>query len=230
MADALSASIFVGETVSQGTSGSVLFIDTNGHVAQHNAAFSWDDTNFILSLTGNAGPQLKLSSGSRNWQFQVDTSTPPNLILTPSGSLGGTVQIQNGRNGTELQVWGTTLGSKYLTISHSGASGILDTNNSSLQIGTQLASSLRMGQSGFTTIIDGNINFYNTGLGVAQGTGGENVTNNVTNNGSINGTIPDITDGVTYANDYVNLRRALFQIARMLGQDHNQIRAMGILT
>jgi hypothetical protein len=65
---------------------------------------------------------------------------------------------------------------------------------------------------------------------LTQATGGQNVTNNVTDSGSTAGTIPDITDGVTYANDYTNLRRALFQIARMLKQDHDQLRAMGILT
>jgi len=71
--------------------------------------------------------------------------------------------------------------------------------------------------------------FYG-GTPAAQGTGGQNVTNNVTDSGSTAGTIPDITDGVTYANDYTNLRRALFQLARMLKQDHDQLRAMGILT
>lgn len=65
---------------------------------------------------------------------------------------------------------------------------------------------------------------------VARQTGGENVTNSVTNDGSTAGTIPDITDGTTYASDYVNLRRALYQIARMLKQDHDALRAYGWLT
>lgn len=65
---------------------------------------------------------------------------------------------------------------------------------------------------------------------LTQATGGQNVTNSVTNDGSTDGTIPDIADGLVYANDYVNLRRALFQISRMLKQDHDQLRAMGILT
>lgn len=65
---------------------------------------------------------------------------------------------------------------------------------------------------------------------VARQTGGENVTNSVTDSGSTAGTIPDITDGVVYANDYTNLRRALFQIARMLKQDHDALRAYGLLT
>lgn len=64
----------------------------------------------------------------------------------------------------------------------------------------------------------------------AQGTGGQNVTNNVTDSGSTNGTIPDFTDNVIWANDALNVRRALFQITRMLKQDHDQLRAMGALT
>jgi hypothetical protein len=84
--------------------------------------------------------------------------------------------------------------------------------------------------------LDGALNHDGTTVGlynatpVAQGTGGQNVTNSVTNSGSTDGTIPDITDGVIYANDYTNLRRALYQLARMLKQDHDQLRAMGILT
>lgn len=65
---------------------------------------------------------------------------------------------------------------------------------------------------------------------LTQATGGENVTNNVTDTASTAGTIPDITNGAVYATDYTNLRNALFQIARMLKQDHDQLRAMGILT
>lgn len=62
-----------------------------------------------------------------------------------------------------------------------------------------------------------------------QATGGQNVTNNVTDTASTAGTIPDIATGV-YATDYVNLRNALFQLARMLKQDHDQFRAIGFLT
>lgn len=65
---------------------------------------------------------------------------------------------------------------------------------------------------------------------LTQATGGQNVTNNVTDTASTNGTIPDITNGAVYATDYTNLRNALFQLARMLKQDHDQLRALGILS
>lgn len=67
-------------------------------------------------------------------------------------------------------------------------------------------------------------------MNLSQATGGQNVTNSVTDTASTNGTIPDITNGAVYATDYTNLRNALFQLARMLKQDHDQLRAMGILT
>lgn len=53
MADALSASIFIGEAVSTGTSGSILFVDVNGKVAQNNASLFWDNANVRLTV-GNA--------------------------------------------------------------------------------------------------------------------------------------------------------------------------------
>ena len=84
--------------------------------------------------------------------------------------------------------------------------------------------------------IDGALDHDGTTVGlygatpVVQGTGGQDVTNSVTDDGSTAGAIPDITDGTVYANDYQNLRRALYQLARMLKQDHDQLRDMGILT
>jgi hypothetical protein len=64
----------------------------------------------------------------------------------------------------------------------------------------------------------------------AQDTGGQDVTNSVTDSGSTAGTIPDITDGNIYSNDYTNLRRALFQLARLVKQDHDWLRSIGALT
>ncbi len=78
-------------------------------------------------------------------------------------------------------------------------------------------------------IVDNKIGVFGV-TAVVQQTGGQNVTNSVTDSGSTAGVIPDITDGVTYANDYTNLRRALYQIARMLKQDHDANRAFGWLT
>lgn len=76
---------------------------------------------------------------------------------------------------------------------------------------------------------DGNVGFFATEP-QAQQTGGQNVTNNVVDSGSTNGTIPDFTDNVVWANDALNVRRALFQMARMLKQDHDALRLFGFLT
>ncbi len=78
--------------------------------------------------------------------------------------------------------------------------------------------------------VGGNSGFYGHAV-AAQGTGGENVTNNVNDGGtSTNGVIPNWTDGVIWANDSTAVKQAVFQLARMLKQDHDQLRAMGILT
>lgn len=62
-----------------------------------------------------------------------------------------------------------------------------------------------------------------------QATGGQNVTNNVAN-GGVDGTIANYTDLTIYANDAAAIRNNLYQLARALKQDHDQLRAMGILT
>ncbi len=135
------------------------------------------------------------------------------VAAAPSNTTAGDLTAKRGHFGTdgaftsgqELEVVGDTTISQQLTVGGDAVlGGALDHNGTT-------------------------VGLYNHAV-AGQGTGGQNVTNNVTNSGSTDGTIPDITDGVTYATDYVNLRRALYQLARMLKQDHDQLRAMGILT
>lgn len=75
---------------------------------------------------------------------------------------------------------------------------------------------------------DGNVGFYGV-TPVAQATGGENITNSVTSGGT-SGTIANFTDLTIYANDAAAIRNDIFQLARALKQDHDQLRALGFLT
>lgn len=96
MADALSASIFVGETVSQGTSGSVLFVDTNGHVAQNNAAFFWDNPNLRLGVNTKtprrgldvldaSNPQVRLTFTDNVFYTDLKTDSSGNFSAVNTG-------------------------------------------------------------------------------------------------------------------------------------------------
>lgn len=50
-----SAGVNIGDTIGGGTQGSVLFLGVAGALAERNAKFFWDDTNFRLGI-GNAAP------------------------------------------------------------------------------------------------------------------------------------------------------------------------------
>lgn len=72
------------------------------------------------------------------------------------------------------------------------------------------------------------LGFFNIGP-VAKQTGGENLTNNVTSGGT-DGTIANYTDLVVYANDAAAIRNDIYQLARAVKQDHDALRAYGLLT
>lgn len=169
------------------------------------SVLSQDNTNLFFDATNK---QIKSGSAYIGTWNQVSSSWCFVQNNALSVAAGNYALIQNTSGQTVLN-------------SASGQQLNLRINNTDLVIMTGTTFQLQSNVTG--------IGFYGHAT-ATQGTGGENVTNSVTNSGSTSGTIPDITDGVTYANDYTNLRRALFQIARMLKQDHDQLRAMGILT
>ena len=61
--NSLEKSVRIGSPVVNGTSGSVLFIDANGALAQDNAQLFWDDTTNRLGL-GTSAPGVKFSFGT----------------------------------------------------------------------------------------------------------------------------------------------------------------------
>ena len=64
---------------------------------------------------------------------------------------------------------------------------------------------------------------------VVQQTGGANLTNNVAVGGSSD-TIANYTDLTTYATDAAAIRNNIYQLARTLKQDHDALRAFGLLS
>lgn len=64
---------------------------------------------------------------------------------------------------------------------------------------------------------------------VVRQTGGEDLTNNVTSGGTT-GTIADFSDLTIYSNSAAAIRNNFYQIARILKQDHDMNRLVGLLT
>lgn len=72
-----SGSIAIGDTVTSGTQGSVLYIGPGGVIAQDNNAFFWDDAanNLKLGVSGQGQAQMMSWSGSPTTAFWIDMPT-----------------------------------------------------------------------------------------------------------------------------------------------------------
>lgn len=215
------------------TTGQMFYVDANKEVAR------LEIVAVGAVLASGTIPSWKTNVPITGWVRVGSTTTPTNVtagdltsvrVIVGDATLASGVVLAAAGNTTVTGYVGvgsatapsnTTAGDLTALRAHFGTDGAFTSGKELEVVGDALISD--------TFQVGGNAGFYGHAV-AAQGTGGENVTNSVTNSGSTAGTIPDITDGVTYANDYVNLRRALFQIARMLKQDHDQLRAMGILT
>lgn len=97
----LGGNISIGGAVTNGTNGSVLFIDGSGNVGQDNARFFWDNTNHRLGI-GTAAPGTLLEvSGSNTNFFQItNTATSQSWFFNPGSDsvfrfylVGGTGRI-----------------------------------------------------------------------------------------------------------------------------------------
>lgn len=76
----------IGGTVTGSTTGSILFIDGSGDLAQDNSKFFWDDTNFILKTSG--GNMLWQDVG--NFNMSLGATNMP-ATVNPGG--GGVVNL-----------------------------------------------------------------------------------------------------------------------------------------
>lgn len=90
----VSAGISIGDAVTGGTTGSVLFVDGSGNLGQDNANLFWDDTNNRLGI-GTTTPTFSLhidapqsdgmiinkNVGAQNSGFQMYTQTSNNALV-----------------------------------------------------------------------------------------------------------------------------------------------------
>ena len=204
-------------------------------------------------MTIYSGGEFVLNEGGSAWSTRIEGDTDANLLFVDA--VNDRVGIGMNNPSVKFHVTGEIRASTILSVgTNMATAGVVRVaNNSGGLVGRNAANTDNIYMADITT---GNIAYYgygstrvdlygntavkfsvnSTGVSfynatpVAQGTGGQNVTNNVTDTASTDGTIPDFTNGTIYATDYTNIRNAIFQLARMLKQDHDQLRAMGILT
>lgn len=70
--------LFIGKPVLSGTSGSILFIDSSGNIAQDNSELFWDNTNNRLGI-GTTAPLARL-------EIETDSSTEVGIIIMGAAS------------------------------------------------------------------------------------------------------------------------------------------------
>lgn len=106
----------IGGAVTNGTSGSVLFIDSSGNLAQSNSNFFWDNTNKRLGIgTSSPSKALDILTGSINITNNLDNTDVVGLTFNNSGSGTST--------GAKIQFPYNNISAKYngFTITNSGS-------------------------------------------------------------------------------------------------------------
>lgn len=174
----------IGGTVTGGTAGSVLFINPNTILAQDNANFFWDDTNFNLSIDGSGTGQGILKIGGQNAIYRVPNASGDNwfeagagnLTLTGNSNFGtGTSCLTNLTTGLLNTAIGAnalqslTTGQQNLALG-SQALQTVTSGNSNVAIGTAALNSLTTGNNNFAigtfALIDLLNGSGNTAIGV----------------------------------------------------------------
>lgn len=113
----ISLGISIGDTVTGGTTGSVLFVGAASVLAQDNANFFWDDTNNRLGI-GTASPSTFLHILGTTEQLRLGYDVSNYNSFTTS-SIGGLAIASTGTNGN-------------ITLTPSGTGGIASTSDAFL--------------------------------------------------------------------------------------------------
>jgi hypothetical protein len=144
------ASISIGETVTSGTTGSVLYVGSGPVLAQDNANFFWDATNHRLGI-GTTSPSFPLSvSGDYN-----NNAVGPLILTNKSSTLGVSVTLDaTGGGGTGHQFSLTSTGSG--SFFGAGAFTFIDSTRAAYIMTIGATGNINLGDTGnFTTIIPG---------------------------------------------------------------------------
>lgn len=146
----------IGNTITSGTAGSVLFLGASNVLAQDNANFFWDDTNNRLGI-GNASPSEKLNVTGNS--LVSGNSTSAGLVQTGSSVVGQFGSAFHGR--MHIGASATSYGS--------GVPGIVHINEDDFSGTTPSLYIVNTGTSKNSSISAAGQNL--NGLGIGFGTG-----------------------------------------------------------
>src|SRR3989344_3099849 len=136
------AGMTIGSPVTDGTAGSVLFVDGSGNLGQNNSNFYWDNTNVRLGI-GTTGPSTK---------FEVQGTASASYLLTGNTlQVGGYSSAAYSRFGTDTTGYASDLD----TINDLLISGALEVN----------------GNAFFDGVASVSGNFFTYGTNTFSGTG-----------------------------------------------------------
>jgi hypothetical protein len=146
------------------SSGAFPLLGTNGAVGSPTYSFSaGPDTGIYFDTTGGNNLRLAASGGNPMAVYSSLIHFGPTSLRFGSGvgsadvmfqrDAAGSLSIQNTTAATQLRVYGTTTGPKYVTLAHDGTQATLDTAASSgpLTIAGVNAVSVILGSASYTT-------------------------------------------------------------------------------
>jgi hypothetical protein len=236
------------------SAGQAGFLATNnggatGQMSVYGSAHALTDLRNNMFFGSSNSPIIGSNSGSQNggsnnvlfYSGGYDGATQQVMALAPPGSSVNTVVdgilIDRTITGTPAAGYGTRTATRLKSsttantlASNVETSWVVATHASRTAravyniYDTAAREALRLEASGTAAMIG----FLGANASARQ-IGGENVTNNVTSGGT-DGTIANYTDLTIYTNDAAAIRNNIYQLARLVKQNHDALRLYGLLT
>lgn len=117
-----SGTLAIGSSVTSGTTGSVLFVDSSGTLAQDNSNFYWDDTINVLGI-GISGASIgatRLHVNGGSMYFGDETNTAQHIFFRRNAATIGGLSQQS----SVMTMFGGTTPASHITIGSTGIVGI----------------------------------------------------------------------------------------------------------
>ena len=218
--------------------GSTLTFSSRGAAATPIIKFGSDTNSGIFSVAANmvsfavSGAELfRISTGSLVICFGQDFQIQPNtarLLMGASSDLillreaADTLGIRRAANAQLVWIANTwTSVTNFERLSIGAVSNVFVITPEAGSGGGTLRG-MRLGSTGTA------IGFLGATPSTQQ-TGGENLTNSVASGGT-DGTVANYTDLAVYLNDSTTIRNNIYQLARVVKQDHDALRLYGLLS
>lgn len=187
----VAGSVSIGSAIGSGTSGSVLFVDGSGNLAQDNADFFWDSTNNQLKLASGANSGILLGTLSSSYGGRIWRDGYMGIGIPSAGYLYFFNSVGNGYAGVYGDTGNVFSGGMVASTQLSATS----MNSTTITLGLKMASAqtaeaIAVQDSGGTSIFSldasGNVTLngnnktfgWGSGNGIYHGTNGVTISQN----------------------------------------------------